>query len=260
MSRKSPRQVPGPNRRSSICSGTFLVKRRRPAVSGPRTWSCSPLRERRRRQRSLPAPYNSRRRRDCLSTEWRCCSDPRKSIRRSSRTPSTVQGFPAYFENGTKRPDPAGRAFLALLDCAAEELSATRFAEYLSLSQIPKLDALGAPIVAPEAGEEDVLWVPPRHSLAPEPAREPVQLDLVRRAASESRGARERARPLGDTPRALALGEASRGRRGHRRARSLGETALGSRPRARRAPSRDGRPGRRRSREAAARAKRSRFT
>ena len=25
---------------------------------------------------------------------------------------------PAYFENGTKRPDPAGRAFLALLDCA----------------------------------------------------------------------------------------------------------------------------------------------
>ncbi len=87
-------------------------------------------------------------------------------------------GIPAYFENGTKRPDPAGRAFLALLDCAAEELSATRFAEYLSLSQIPKLDALGAPIVAPDAAEEDVLWVPPRHSLAPEPAREPVQLDL----------------------------------------------------------------------------------
>jgi CRISPR/Cas system-associated exonuclease Cas4 (RecB family) len=87
-------------------------------------------------------------------------------------------GIPAYFENGTKRPDPAGRAFLALLDCAAEELSATRFAEYLSLSQLPKLDALGAPIVAPSTEEEDVLWVPPRHSLAPEPAREPVQLDL----------------------------------------------------------------------------------
>ena len=87
-------------------------------------------------------------------------------------------GIPAYFENGTKRPDPAGRAFLALLDCAAEELSAARFAEYLSLSQIPKLDALGAPIVAPSPEEDDVLWVPPRHSLAPEPAREPVQLDL----------------------------------------------------------------------------------
>jgi RecB family exonuclease len=85
--------------------------------------------------------------------------------------------IPAYFENGTKRPDPAGRAFLALLDCAAEELSASRFAEYLSLSQIPKLDALGAPIVTPSE-EEEVLWSPPRHSLAPEPAREPVQLDL----------------------------------------------------------------------------------
>jgi CRISPR/Cas system-associated exonuclease Cas4 (RecB family) len=87
-------------------------------------------------------------------------------------------GIPAYFENGTRRPDPAGRAFLALLDCAIEGLSATRFSEYLSLSQIPKLDALGAPVVAPSAADEDFLWVPPRHALAPEPAREPVQLDL----------------------------------------------------------------------------------
>jgi hypothetical protein len=86
--------------------------------------------------------------------------------------------IPAYFENGTKRPDPAGRAFLAVLDCAAEELSAVRFAEYLSLSQIPKLDSLGAPIVAPSTEEEDVLWVPPRHPLAPEPSRDAVQLDL----------------------------------------------------------------------------------
>ena len=86
-------------------------------------------------------------------------------------------GISAYFENGTKRPDPAGRAFLSLLDCAAEDLSAVRFAEYLSLSQIPKLDALGVPIVAPTE-EEDILWAPPRHPLGPEPAREPVQLDL----------------------------------------------------------------------------------
>ncbi|MGH9323159.1 MAG: PD-(D/E)XK nuclease family protein [Vicinamibacteria bacterium] len=84
--------------------------------------------------------------------------------------------IPAHFEEGTQRPDPAGRAFLSLLDCAAEELSASRFAEYLSLSQLPKLDALGEPVVAPEA---DVLWVPPRHPLAPETReREPVQLDL----------------------------------------------------------------------------------
>ena len=46
-------------------------------------------------------------------------------------------GIPAYFERGTRRPHPAGRAFLALLRCAADNLSARRFAEYLSLGQVP---------------------------------------------------------------------------------------------------------------------------
>jgi hypothetical protein len=41
---------------------------------------------------------------------------------------------PAWFARGTTRPDPSGRAMLALLACAAEGLSARRFAEYLSLS------------------------------------------------------------------------------------------------------------------------------
>ena len=36
------------------------------------------------------------------------------------------------------RPHPAGRAFLALLACACEKLSARRFAEYLSLAQVPR--------------------------------------------------------------------------------------------------------------------------
>ena len=44
---------------------------------------------------------------------------------------------PAWFDRGTRRPHPAGRAFLALLACAAEQLSAARFAEYLSLGQVP---------------------------------------------------------------------------------------------------------------------------
>ena len=44
---------------------------------------------------------------------------------------------PAWFERGTRRPDPAGRAFLALLACADDGLSARRFAEYLSLGQVP---------------------------------------------------------------------------------------------------------------------------
>ena len=49
--------------------------------------------------------------------------------------------IPAYFSRGSLRPSPAGRAFLALLECAAEKCSASRFAEYLSLSQVPAKDA-----------------------------------------------------------------------------------------------------------------------
>jgi RecB family exonuclease len=45
--------------------------------------------------------------------------------------------IPAYFSRGTARPDPGGRAFLALLACAAEKCPASRFAEYLSLGQVP---------------------------------------------------------------------------------------------------------------------------
>src|SRR5262245_33622400 len=54
-------------------------------------------------------------------------------------------GIPAWFARGTARPDPSGRAFLALLDCAVEGLSARRFSEYLSLGQVPPLDDHGAP-------------------------------------------------------------------------------------------------------------------
>jgi len=58
--------------------------------------------------------------------------------------------IPAYFSRGTARPDGAGRAFLALLSCAAEKYSASRFAEYLSLGQIP-----------PENFETSDEWVGP---------------------------------------------------------------------------------------------------
>ena len=64
-------------------------------------------------------------------------------------------GIRAWFSRGTRRPDPTGRAFLALLACAADNLSARSFAEYLSLGQVPRRDRTGradpepAPIVAP---------------------------------------------------------------------------------------------------------------
>lgn len=51
--------------------------------------------------------------------------------------------IPAYFSRGTARPDPAGRAFLALLACAMEGCSASRFAEYMSLGQLPPVDENG---------------------------------------------------------------------------------------------------------------------
>jgi hypothetical protein len=46
---------------------------------------------------------------------------------------------PVYFDRGTRRPDPAGRAFIALLSCGVENLSAKRFDEYLSLGQVPPM-------------------------------------------------------------------------------------------------------------------------
>jgi ATP-dependent helicase/nuclease subunit B len=54
-------------------------------------------------------------------------------------------GIPAYFSRGVARPDPAGRAFLALLACAGEGCSATRFAEYLSLGQVPPVGRASRP-------------------------------------------------------------------------------------------------------------------
>ena len=66
-------------------------------------------------------------------------------------------GISAYFSRGTIRPDPAGRAFLALLDCRAEDYLASRFAEYLSLGQVPRVDEHGAPpsVEVPWVAAED---------------------------------------------------------------------------------------------------------
>src|SRR6202034_3219885 len=44
-------------------------------------------------------------------------------------------GISAWFTRGTVRPDSAGRSFLALLHCAEEGLTASRFGEYLSHEQ-----------------------------------------------------------------------------------------------------------------------------
>jgi ATP-dependent helicase/nuclease subunit B len=71
---------------------------------------------------------------------------------------------PIYFARGAVRPDPAGRAFHALLCCATENLSARRFAEYLSLSQVPDAKPDGAP---PEAAPASERWIAPDQELIP---------------------------------------------------------------------------------------------
>ena len=72
--------------------------------------------------------------------------------------------IPVHFARGAVRPDPAGRAFCALLKCAAEGLSAQRFAEYLSLGQVPDAAPSGAP---PEATPRGDRWIAPDRELVP---------------------------------------------------------------------------------------------
>src|SRR5204863_6509471 len=64
-------------------------------------------------------------------------------------------GIRGWFDRGTRRPHPAGRAFLALLACGAEHLSAARFAEYLSLGQVP---AGGSERTRPTDRPTDTSW------------------------------------------------------------------------------------------------------
>jgi hypothetical protein len=62
--------------------------------------------------------------------------------------------IPAWFSRGVARPDAAGRAFLALLACAQEKCSASRFAEYLSLGQVPApADPAASPVPLPPDDE-----------------------------------------------------------------------------------------------------------
>lgn len=83
-------------------------------------------------------------------------------------------GIAAYFARGAARPEPGGRALLVLLACAAEKLSARRWAEYLSLAQVPDPPNGAAPAAA---GRQEALedggrelcevFIPPDAELVP---------------------------------------------------------------------------------------------
>ncbi len=86
---------------------------------------------------------------------------------------------PAWFSRGTRVPHPAGRAFLALLNCALENLSARRFSEYLSLGQVPLLDRDGAP-----AGDRAPWTLPDSASELTPTLAQPSLFDAMDGAAS----------------------------------------------------------------------------
>ncbi len=97
-------------------------------------------------------------------------------------------GIPAYFAQGVTRPDPSGRALMSLLYCAAEGLSARRFAEYLSLGQVPDAAPDGAPRQADPA---EARWRPSDDELlqGPDETEAGSQLDLfsaARQTAEEN--------------------------------------------------------------------------
>jgi ATP-dependent helicase/nuclease subunit B len=83
--------------------------------------------------------------------------------------------IPAWFDRGTRRPHPAGRAFLALLACVAEGLSASRFAEYLSLGQLPDSDQTRAGWIASD--DEVFAAAAAVADGADDPAEEPQPLE-----------------------------------------------------------------------------------
>ena len=124
--------------------------------------------------------------RECVEIARWVLDEARRGVRFDEmaillRTPETYAGLlevalrragvPAFFCRGTRRPDPSGRAFLALLACAAEGLSARRFAEYLSLGQVPAADRSQGPRADAErwvAAEDDVFGVADEGSVSPD--------------------------------------------------------------------------------------------
>lgn len=86
----------------------------------------------------------------------------------------------AWFARGNLRPDPSGRAFFALIACAAEELSARRFAEYLSLGELPNATQEGAP---PPSLPDAERWVAPDDEMLADALAE-AQGETLREASS----------------------------------------------------------------------------
>lgn len=93
--------------------------------------------------------------------------------------------IPVHFARGARRPDPVGRAFFALLRCAIEGLSARRFAEYLSLGQVPDAIVSGAPPAATPRGDR---WIDPDTEAATDETSAEEPRETVTEATSKVPG------------------------------------------------------------------------
>lgn len=95
--------------------------------------------------------------------------------------------IPLAFGRGTTGPDPSGRAFLSLLDCAARDLSARAFAEYLSFGVVPETVSGAAPAARDlfVAADEDLY--------GDLEAERPDPMEALKKAVAESPFAHDRA-------------------------------------------------------------------
>jgi ATP-dependent helicase/nuclease subunit B len=117
-------------------------------------------------------------------------------------------GINAWFDRGARRPHPSGRAFLAILGCAVERLSAVRFAEYLSLAQVPDIVTAETEVLPPAddvvSGFMGISADEPEDSArGPSEARPAsAEATAVRRSLGEG-GSRRASASGGGAPRAL---------------------------------------------------------
>ncbi|HEX5474151.1 MAG TPA: PD-(D/E)XK nuclease family protein [Vicinamibacterales bacterium] len=143
-----------------------------------------PAREPKRDVRFFSAPGEAR---ECVEIARRIADEARRGVPFDAigvflRSPQQYHGLlehalaragvPVWFDRGTRRPHPAGRAFLAILACAAEKLSARRFAEYLSLAQVPDPSSAPRPDGFMAPADEMLGVVAERAQDAPPPSEE----------------------------------------------------------------------------------------
>ncbi len=142
----------------------------------------------------------------CPSIAWRSCS-ALPALPRAPRRGAAPRGDPRPFRARERAPRLGGPRLRRALDLRREKLSARRFAEYLSLGQVPEATSEGAP---PSAVPESDRWVPPDDEI--------VRTAVVRGAAFDALDG-----PIAAEERFVAAGPPRLRRRERARAAALGE-------------------------------------